>query len=275
MKHARLVSRAVQASAGALLVSCLAIAPAVAASGSHHLMTLLSPTGATPPATGKAKYTVVRSRSHLTVTTHGLPPGLYDIRVGGGVVGTMDVTPEADAEGVAKFVLDSRLSSGLLFDPRGTALEIVNQASGVTELYTDRFPADKAEETAKITIDAPFSSTGLQPAASGEVEYRSFKGRSRLVVKVAGLSSGAYDLIVGGMARAKFAVEGLEELALSFESLPTIGLDQASDGTAAENPRDRSGEGSSLLLSFDPAGLPVAITLGGQTVLLIDPFPAP
>src|SRR4051812_48956665 len=97
MNHPRRFSRtlSIATATGCLVASCLATAtPARAASGSHHLMTRLTPSGATPSAWGKAKYTFVRAASYLTVETHGLLPGPYDIRIGGGVVGTLDVTAE-------------------------------------------------------------------------------------------------------------------------------------------------------------------------------------
>ena len=283
MNQARFVSRTALAAAGWLVASCLALpSPALAAEGSRHLMTRLSPTGATPMASGKAKYTFVRSASYLTVTTHGLLPGAYDIKIGGGVVGTLDVTAEeAAAQGASRFILDSAVSSGMLFDPRGTSLEVVNQVSGATELLTPAFPADKAEEKIKIAVDAAFASTGLQPAASGEAQYRSFKGRSNLVVKVAGLAPGVYDLTVGGVPKARLSVVGLDEAELTFDSLPpsaTADDDSTSaasgDGSGSHGRGRNAREGGALLLSFDPTGLPVAITVGGQTVLLIDSFPA-
>jgi len=283
MNNARFIKRTALAAAGWLVASCLAVpSPAMAADGPHHLMTRLSPTGATPAASGKAKYTFVRSGSSLAVTTHGLQPGAYDIKIGGGVVGTLNVTADdLAAEGASRFLLDTSLSSGILFDPRGTSLEVVNQLSGATELFTSAFPADKDEEKTKIAVEAAFTSTGLQPAASGEAQYRSFKGRSKLVVKVAGLASGVYDLTVGGVPEARLDVAGLDETALTFDSqAPAATADDGAtspatgDGSHGHRRGTTAREGGALLLSFDPTGLPVALTLDGQTILLIDAFPA-
>src|SRR4029453_7843488 len=101
--------------------------------GPHVLQVRLSPTGATPAASGKAKFRFVRQYSRFTVEAHGLLPGSYDILIGGGAVGTMNVGAEDSADAACRFTLDSRLAGGFLFDPRGTTVEVVNHVTGVTE----------------------------------------------------------------------------------------------------------------------------------------------
>jgi len=260
--------------AAGLIAATFAMAPpaGAASNGPHELQIRLSPTGVTPTASGKAKFKFVRRFSRLTVEVHGLLPGSYDILIGGGAIGTMDVSAEAAASNaVCRFDFDSRTASGILFDPRGTSLEVVNRETRVAELQADEFPSDKREEIRKIEIETDFANTGAQPAASGEAEFKSFRGRSQLRVSVAGLAPGAYDVLVGDAAQARIAVTSLDTVDIAFDSLPTAGIDdQGGESLVRGGARKRAG---SLLLTFDPRGLPVALSQGSEKILLIDPFP--
>jgi hypothetical protein len=264
--------------AAGFVASFLAMAPQAQAepNGPHALQIRLSPTGATPAATGKAKFRFVRRYSRFTVETHGLLPGSYDILIGGGAVGTMDVGPDEAPDAVCRFTLDSHLASGMLFDPRGTSVEVVNRQTRVTELSAYEFPADKSEERRRVEIETDLPSTGVQPAASGKAVFRSFRGRSRLELEIEGAAPGTYDVVVGDALRAQLVVTSLDAATLSFDSLPTADADAAA-GESIRRGRDHGqghGHGSpSLLLTFDPRGLPVAVSIAGQNVLLIDPFP--
>jgi len=258
-------------SAAGLIAATFAMAPPAraASNGPHELQIRLSPTGVTPTASGKAKFKFVRRFSRLTVEAHGLLPGSYDILIGGGAIGTMDVSAEEPA---SRFDFDSRTASGLLFDPRGTSLEIVNRETRVAELQADEFPSDKTEEIRKIEIATDFANAGVQPAASGDAEFKSFRGRSQLRVSVAGLAPGTYDVLVGGAAQARIAVTSLDTVDIAFDSLPSAGVDdQGGESLAGDRAKKRAA--GSLLLTFDPRGLPVSLSQGGATILLIDPFP--
>src|SRR4029450_7351430 len=155
-------------------------------------------------------------------------------------------------DAACRFTLDSRLAGGVLFDPRGTTVEVVNHVTGGTELAAEEFPADKSAERQKIEIAAAFVNTGVQAAAAGTAEFRFFKGRSRLELRVEGLASGTYDVLVGDAARAQIAVASLDALDVSFDSLPTAGVDDPE----GESVRQDQGHGHghvrpSLVLTFD------------------------
>ena len=155
MKRARRAFSSVIAAA-TLTAAALAVTPRAGAAPkaeAHNLQTRLGPTGVTPAAWGTVKYKAVRSFRRLTIESHGLYPGLYDVFIGGGVIGSMEVADDAAAgEGSGRFVIDSRTAGLMIFDPRGTSVEIVNQQNGETELEADHFPANKREEMARSKI---------------------------------------------------------------------------------------------------------------------------
>src|SRR5262245_31589281 len=205
----------------AFLAGALSGAPYVRAEEKALILQVrLEPSGATPGAWGRVQYRTVRRFRRLAIETHGLAPGAYDILIGAGTVGTLEVPAEVGPDEASTFILDSRRAGLLIFDPRGTSIEVMSQASGMTELSIDEFPSNKREEMQKTRIKLDFKSTDVQPAASGSTEFRSFKGRSRFAVKVAGLAPGTYELVIGGTPEAALQIASLDEVELSFDSMP-------------------------------------------------------
>jgi len=254
--------------AAALCAGALAGTPCAHAAREEKAKSLqihLEPSGATPGAWGRAKYRVGRGHRRLAIETHGLHPGAYDVLVGAGAVGSFEVTEGTVPDEASTFVLDSR-QTALLFDPRGTVIEVVNQASGMTELSIGEFPANKREEMEQSRIRLDFKSTDVQPAASGSAEFRSYKGRSRFVIKVAGLAPGTYELVIGGTPEAFLRVVSLDEVEVSFDTIPE---------KPEEGDEDLGDEELHRLLTFDPRGFPVSLTReGGVAILSIDMYPA-
>lgn len=259
--------------ATALFGAVLAGAPCVRAEEKAQCLQIrFDPSGVTPGASGRAKYRAVRGFRRLVIETHGLGPGLYDVLVGAGIVGSLEVPEEIAPDEASTFVLDSREAGLLIFDPRGTSVEIVNQSNGMTELSIDEFPANKREEMEKSRIKTDFKSTDVQPAASGRTEFRSFKGRSRFVVKVAGLSPGTYELVIGGTPEAFLRIVSLDEVELSFDTVPEESVDTQA-GDDAQGYTDQGDEELHRLLTFDPRGFPVSLTLNGVDILSIELYP--
>lgn len=256
--------------AAALLAVTLAGAPSVKAEENlQSLQTRLQPEGLTPGAWGRVKYKLTHGYRRLTIETHGLAPGFYDILVGAGVVGSMEVVDGiSSGEGSGVFVLDSRSAGLLIFDPRGTSVEVVSQTNGMTELSISDFPANKREETRKANIKVDFKSADVQPAASGGTEFRSSKGRSRFVVRIAGLEPGTYDLLIGGTSQGRIRIMSLDEVELSFDTMPQD-EQGGDDPLIGDDPY-----GGLNLLTFDPRGFPVSLALQGVDVLVIEQYPS-
>ena len=87
-------------------------------------------------------------------------------------------------------------------------------------------------------------------------------------------------LLVGGASHAQLVVTSAAEVELQFDSMPDgIGDDQQGDddnqGDDDQQGEDGQGDddGLDLLLSFDPRGQQVAISLAGTNILVIDSFP--
>jgi len=261
--------------AAVLLAATLAATPSVQASpASKHLQMCLSPTGATPSAQGMVKYTSIRTFRHLIVDTHGLAPGSYDILIGGGAVGSMDVLEGVNSgDDAGRFVIDSRFAGMLIFDPRGTSVEVVNQETGETELALDDFPSSKREEMERTKVASEFRNAEVQLAASGKAEFRSFRGRARFRVTVAGLAPGRYDLNVGGSSQALLSVSSLNEIEVSFDTTPPDSDDPQREDDAKAADDGLVVDGSRRLLTFDPRGFAVSIAQGGVDVLVIKLFP--
>lgn len=256
----------------ALLGAVLAGAPCVRAEEkAHSLQMRFEPSGMTPGGWGRASFRAVRRFRRLVIETHGLAPGFYDVFVGAGVVGSLEVPEEIGPDEASIFVLDSRQAGLLIFDPRGTSIEVVNQSNGMTELSIDEFPANKREEMEKTRIKIDFKTTDVQPAASGTTEFRSFKGRSRFVVKVAGLSPGTYELVIGGTPESFLRIVSLDGVELSFDTIPEESVDTVGDD--AQGNDDQADEDLHRLLTFDPRGFPISLRLNGVDILSIDLYP--
>ncbi len=286
--------------AGALVVAAaasLSTASIAAPTGPKTLKVWLAPAGADANAWGKARYTFTKKFSRLQVVTHNLALGTYNVEVGGALVGSFDVRANRrTGMKVGKFVMDSRQAGLVMLDPRGVSLEVVAQGTGAPVLAADRFPASALEQTSSTGLEAHFENTGVQPTARGEAEFKDREGRMKFKVEVEGLTPGAYDLIVGGVAQGQLQVGSDGEGELSFDSVP-VGADdddqgeddQGEDGQGGDDQGDddqgdtvgadesggdgEDGDGD-LLLTFDPRGLDVLISLEGVTVLQIVPFPA-
>ena len=242
------------------------------------LQSYLEPTGATPGAWGKARFQFGHGSQRLRIEAHGLDAGVYDILVAGGAVASGEIPEGALGSDAGVFVLDSRSAGRVLFDPRGATVEVVNRLTGMTELSVDTFPRDKREELRRSRIEAEFTGTDVQPAASGSAVLRSFKGRSRFVVKVAGLAPGTYDLVLGGSPEGQLHVRSLDEIELTFDTIPAEALESGdAHGRAprADEPQggDEDDEGLRRLLTFDPRGWAISVARDGVDILVIDPFP--
>lgn len=276
MKRNRRAACASFAAAVLVFAATLVSSPSTLAApkGPHNLQVWLGPTGVTPDAWGKAKYKFVRKFSRLTVEVHGLTPGAYDVLVGGVGVGSMNVAVSSSTgDEFGRFVLDSRTAGIVAADPRGTSVAVVNQTTAMTELEAIHFPGTKTEEQEKTEIETAFTNTGVQPGVSGEAELKEFKGRTKFEVKVEGLAPGTYDLLVGGASKAQIEVSSTGEVELQFDSMPDgIGDDQGDNDLQGEDDQGDD-DGLDLLLSFDPRGQQVAISLGGTNILVIDSFP--
>jgi hypothetical protein len=96
----------------------------------------LTNTGVYPDASGDARLEPRMDRSDFSVEIEDVPVGPYDLRIGGSVVGTIEVQmfPDGSVEGELEFrdpVEPGKLP--LDFDPRGQQIEVFEGSTVILE----------------------------------------------------------------------------------------------------------------------------------------------
>jgi hypothetical protein len=252
------------------------------------------PSTGTPPPTGSAAY-VLRvepqgndgpelyaelvqraDRVEFKVELEDVATGTYAIRVGGAVVGELEVLPlPGGTQGEIEFRNPAEAGKAPLdFDPRGALVEAVR--NGVVAL-AGTFPAqptgtppdsedngsddppgddngggdDDGGGTAAISLDADLQSTGVDGNANGFASYSQTANEREFEVQIEDVPDGSYTLTVGGVARGTIEVSDER-------------------GEIRFNAPLRSGR---PLLDFDPRGQRIEVGKGGLTYLAAD-FPS-
>lgn len=219
----------------------------------------IASTGADPDADASARLRVRDDcEQDFTVEVEDVPVGLYDLRVGGIVRGTIAVAAVVGGtQGEIEFDTDEDEPGALPldFDPRGALIEI---AQGTNVFFSELFAGGTGGPgiCTPSETEVPLLNNGPDADAKGKARWRLRDDCQRdLRVEIEGLPAGAYMVRVGGIARGTITVvTGPEnEGQLQFDTDP-----------------DEPGE---LLLDFDPLGALIEVEQGG-TVYLSRTFPA-
>ena len=203
------------------------------------------------------------------VEVEDVPVGVYEVRVGGVVRGSLVAAFDAakgQVEGEIEFDTDPDDPGEipLTFDPRTASIEVMQ---GATRLFagslsgsagggaggggtggggTGGGPAGVCEE---LEVRRPMVNLGLASRASGDARRRVRDDcRRDFQVEVEDLPAGTYDLVVGGVRRGSLVVgPPLFEAELEFDSH----------------------EAEDLPLDFDPAGASIEVRQGGRVYLAV------
>lgn len=210
----------------------------------------LTTTGVDVDAAGSATVVLAEDgEQSLTVAVSALPPGVYDVAVGGVVRGTVIVTGvEPDTTGEVVFSTDPEGGELLLdFATLGQTVEI---RQGATVYLTGEIGQTLTEspESTVVETELPLLNQGVEAEASGHVTL-AVDGDTLVgfEVELEGVAVGNYDLKIGGTSQGVLVVTDVDGV-LSGE------LVYRNDGIA-------------LPLTFDPRGQTVTIEQGAVVLL--------
>jgi hypothetical protein len=210
----------------------------------------LTSTGADADATGKARFRVRDDCDQdFRVEIEDVAVGAYELRVGGVVVGTLDVVDTGtEIEGQLEFDSDADEAGELplTFDPRGALVEV---AQGATVYFSHTFGAGSGGGGSTCTPEetlGPIASTGVDPDGTAEARIRVQDDCDLdLRVQVEDVALGAYTLRVDGVDRGTITV-----------------VDNAGDPEGQIEFDTDADEPGELPLTFDPRGASFEIVQG-------------
>jgi len=205
--------------------------------GDAETEVFLTNTGVFPLGQAKAELEQRPDRVDFDIELEDVPVGFYDFSVDGDIKGVIEVVQTAAGiEGELEYRNPVEAGKLLLdFNPIDRLLEISQGSqimfSGVFTLNAgggnngdgDDDDGDGSGGSGgsgggggqNVELEVPFTNTGLDPDASGEVEYEVRSDRTDFKVKVEDLTFGQYQLFVGGVSVADLNVN-MAEVELEF-----------------------------------------------------------
>ncbi len=212
--------------------------------------------GIAPLGKAKAKLEQRSDRVDFQIELEDVPIGFYDFYVAGTIEGVIEVIQTAAGlEGELEFRNPVEAGKELLdFNPFGHPLSV---SQGSTVFFTLDFPStpgggdgggnNGGGNNQNIEIELDLINSGIDPDASGSIEYEVRSDRKDFKVEVEDLDFGTYQIVVGGNSVASLVVND-DEAELEF--------------------RDPAEPGK-LPLNFDPLNQLVEIKQSGNVYLSV------
>jgi hypothetical protein len=222
---------------------------------------VLTSTGLDANAKAEARYEVDNQGRHkFSVEIEEVDAGPYALTIGGVLRGSIIAKLVAGkVKGEIEFQSENEPGHKLLsFDPRGQTVELAS-AAGVlfSHLFGNGSAGPGGTAVTPFDVIVPLISSGADSDATGKAEYRQKEtGERSFEVEVEDLPVGAYDVLVGGVARGQ------------------LGVIAANHGTRGKIEFDTDPKAGQAPLNFEVAGQEIAVQQGA-VVFFSRTFPTP
>ncbi len=207
----------------------------------------LASTGLQPGASAKAEFETEGAETEFCVRLENAAPGRYALDIGGTRRGYIDVTDPEDGRGELEFTKGGDSGRPLTFEPRGELIEIISSSGTLFSHVFGSGSAGAGGSSAPFSTALPLFRSG---AVSGKarMEYDAEDdGERKFEVELENVPAGAYNLLVGGVARGTIQAQTLEN-----STHGKIEFENDSDDSEGELP-----------LTFDPLGQMIEIEQNG------------